>query len=61
MANNQKNDYIGPAQVARILHVSPKTVSRWAAQGWLLCVVTLGGHRRFRRQDVETVAQEMTS
>ena len=61
MANNQKNDYIGPAQVARILHVSPKTVSRWAAQGWLPCVVTLGGHRRFRRQDVETVAQEMTS
>ena len=61
MANNQKNDYIGPAQVARILHVSPKTVSRWAAQGWLPCVVTLGGHRRFRRQDVETVAQEMAS
>ena len=61
MANDQEDDYLGPGEVARMLHVSPKTVSRWAAQGWLPCLVTLGGHRRFRRQDVEDVAQEMAA
>ena len=59
MNTSQDDDYLGPGQVARILHVSPKTVSRWATQGWLPCVVTLGGHRRFRRQTIEEIAREM--
>ncbi len=57
--NDQESDYLGPGEVARILHVSPKTVSRWAEQGYLPCLVTLGGHRRFRRKDVEEVARGM--
>ncbi len=61
MDTDQQDDYLGPGEVARILHVSPKTVSRWAAQGWLPCLVTLGGHRRFRREDVEEVAREMAA
>ncbi len=52
-------EYLGPGEVARVLHVSPKTVSRWAEQGWLPCLVTLGGHRRFRREDVEEIARQM--
>jgi excisionase family DNA binding protein len=32
--------------VADILHVSPKTVSRWAKEGKLPFLKTLGGHRR---------------
>lgn len=59
MKNDQDNDYLRPAEVARILHVSPKTVSRWASQGSLPCLVTLGGHRRFRREDVEQIARQM--
>ncbi|MDP8936232.1 MAG: helix-turn-helix domain-containing protein [Actinomycetota bacterium] len=54
-------DYLAPGDVARVLHVSPKTVSRWASQGWLPCLVTLGGHRRFRREDVEEVARKMAA
>ena len=42
-----------------MLHVSPKTISRWASQGLLPCLVTLGGHRRFRRADVEEIARGM--
>ncbi len=61
MDTDQPDVYLGPGEVARILHVSPKTVSRWAAQGWLPCLVTLGGHRRFRREDVEVVAREMAA
>ncbi len=59
MSNQQDDNYLGPGEVARMLHVSPKTVSRWASQGWLPCLVTLGGHRRFRREDVEEIAREM--
>lgn len=54
-----EDQYLTPGEVARMLHVSPKTISRWASQGLLPCLVTLGGHRRFRRADVEEIARGM--
>ncbi len=30
-----------------MLHVSPKTISRWSRDGKLPAVVTPGGHRRY--------------
>lgn len=48
-------EYLSPSQTAELLHVSPKTVTRWATQGRLPAIVTLGGHRRFRRSDVEAI------
>jgi len=39
--------FLHPAEVAAILQVSPKTVSRWAKQGLLTYQRTLGGHRRY--------------
>jgi excisionase family DNA binding protein len=39
--------YLRAAEVADILHVSPKTVSRWAKEGKLPFLKTLGGHRRY--------------
>ena len=51
--------YLTPGQVARMLGVSPKTVYRWATAGRIPCVVTLGGHRRFRRDDIAAVASSM--
>ena len=39
--------YLLAAEVARLLHVSPKTVTRWAKEGRLPHTRTLGGHRRF--------------
>ena len=53
--------YLTPSQAARILHVSPKTVDRWADQGRIPCVVTLGGHRRFSRDAVLAVADQMAA
>jgi len=44
-----------------MLHVSPKTVNRWAHEGRLACIVTLGGHRRFPRQEVERIADQMAN
>jgi excisionase family DNA binding protein len=46
-ADAQKDEYLLAAHVGRLLHVSPKTVSRWAKEGKLPYVRTLGGHRRF--------------
>ena len=47
-----REDYLAPGDVARLLCVSARTVSRWADQGKLPHLVTLGGHRRFRLSDV---------
>ncbi len=41
-------------QVARLLHVSEATVKRWADDGALESVKTVGGHRRF---GIQTIAQ----
>ncbi len=60
MDDTQEADYLTPGEVARLLHVSPKTVSRWAGRGLIPCVVTLGGHRRFSRDDVEEAARRMS-
>lgn len=56
----EDRDFLTPGQVAELLHVSPKTVSRWASQGLLPCLVTLGGHRRFRRRDIERIERQMS-
>ena len=44
-----------PKQVADQLGVHPDTVSRWARTGVLTAVRGGGGHRRFRREDVEAL------
>lgn len=41
-----------PAEVAKMFHVDPKTVTRWAQAGKLTYMRTLGGHRRYRRDEV---------
>src|ERR1700712_4061890 len=41
-----------PAEVAAMLFVDPKTVTRWARAGKLDAIRTPGGHRRYRRSDV---------
>ena len=56
-----KSEYLTPGEVARMLHVSPKTVNRWAHEGRIACIVTLGGHRRFQRDVVERIASQMAS
>ena len=44
-------------EVAELLGVSPNTVSRWAREGRLPSVLTLGGHRRFASEDVEKLVR----
>jgi excisionase family DNA binding protein len=42
-----------PREVAELFGVDPKTVTRWAKAGKLTSIRTLGGHRRFRKSEVE--------
>lgn len=53
-------DFLTPGEAARMLHVSPKTITRWALDGRISCIVTLGGHRRFPRQEIEAIARRMS-
>jgi excisionase family DNA binding protein len=51
--------YLRAAEVADILHVSPKTVSRWAKEGKLPFLKTLGGHRRYPATEIRQLADEL--
>jgi excisionase family DNA binding protein len=51
--------YLHTAEVADILHVSPKTVSRWAKEGKLPFLKTLGGHRRYPAAEIRQLAEEL--
>lgn len=42
-----------PAEVAALFRVDPKTVTRWAKAGKLSSIRTLGGHRRYRAEEVK--------
>jgi excisionase family DNA binding protein len=44
-----------PAEVATMFRVDPKTVTRWARAGKLTSVRTLGGHRRYRENEVRSL------
>jgi excisionase family DNA binding protein len=49
-----------PAEVATVLYVDPKTVTRWAVAGKVSCVRTPGGHRRFLTSEILVLATANT-
>ena len=49
--------YLSLGKAARELGVSPATVRRWTASGFLPCVRTAGGHRRIASDDVAELAR----
>ena len=51
--------YMRTAEAARVLRVSTKTVSRWAKEGKIPHVVTLGGHRRFPARAIYELADRL--
>jgi excisionase family DNA binding protein len=54
-----KSSYLLPGEVAEVLQVSPKTVTRWAKEGKLPSRRTLGGHRRYVRADIESLVERL--
>ena len=54
-----QDELLTPAEVAAMFRVDPKTVTRWAQAGKLSAVRTLGGHRRFRADDIRRSLEEI--
>lgn len=51
-------ELLTPGQAAKILGVDPKTVARYARQGELSFQRTLGGHRRFKANEIRALAEK---
>jgi colicin import membrane protein len=49
---SHRDELLSRSGVAEIVHVDPKTVTRWADAGKLKSFRTPGGHRRFYRSEV---------
>ena len=52
MRAESEDTLLTPAEVAALFRVDPKTVTRWARAGKLTSIRTLGGHRRYRADEV---------
>lgn len=46
-----------PSEVAAIFRVDPKTVTRWARDGRISSIRTLGGHRRYHEAEVQALLE----
>jgi excisionase family DNA binding protein len=56
----QAPSYLRTSQVADLLQVSPKTVSRWAKEERLPFLRTLGGHRRYPEAEIRQLLADNT-
>jgi len=52
--------YFYTAEVAQLLRVSPKTVTRWAKEGKLPFLRTVGGHRRYPETEIRALIAALT-
>lgn len=56
MAGQTEREWLNLSEAARLLGVHPSTVRTWADKGEVASQRTRGGHRRFRREDLEAWA-----
>jgi excisionase family DNA binding protein len=49
-----ENDWLTLGQAAKFLGVAQSTIRKWSDQGRVPAFYTPGGHRRYRRRDLET-------
>ncbi|MDN3460826.1 BldC family transcriptional regulator [Rhodococcus sp. APC 3903] len=54
------DDFLTPGHVAALFHVTPKTVGRWAAEGKIGYITTVGGHRRYFRADIHALLRALS-
>lgn len=57
MTAAEQDRVLTTSEVARLMHVAPKTVSRWVEAGKLVGFKTLGGHRRFHESEVQAAIE----
>ena len=54
MAHRDDSDWLTLGQAARFLGVAQSTIRKWSDQGRVPAFYTPGGHRRYRRGDLES-------
>jgi excisionase family DNA binding protein len=59
LVSDGREGWLTPGEVARLFGVDPKTVTRWAAAGKLSPQRTLGGHRRYRADEVHALLDQL--
>lgn len=57
--NKPREALLTPGEVAALFRVDPKTVTRWAKAGKLTAIRTLGGHRRYKENEVREYLSEI--
>lgn len=50
--------FLTPREVAQLFGVRTTTIARWARAGRLQATLTPGGHRRYRRADVQELLDD---
>lgn len=60
MTSARPGEFLTPSEVAALFGVDAKTVSRWARDGKLSCIRTLGGHRRYRATEVHALLASLS-
>ncbi|MDR5710244.1 MAG: helix-turn-helix domain-containing protein [Armatimonadota bacterium] len=55
----KERPYLSRKEVAELFCVSPSTITRWAKIQKLPSVCTLGGQRRYPRQEIERLVREL--
>jgi excisionase family DNA binding protein len=51
----EPDQLLTPSEVATLFRVDPKTVTRWAREGKLTSIRTLGGHRRYKESEIRAL------
>jgi excisionase family DNA binding protein len=51
----ENDKLLPPGEVAKMLGVDPKTLTRWANANKIPSIRTLGGHRRYRESEVKKI------
>ncbi len=54
-----RGELLGITRASKVLGVHPRTLRRWADEGYVPHVQTPGGHRRFLRGDLEQFVRRM--
>jgi excisionase family DNA binding protein len=54
MASKEESEWLTLGQAARFLGVAQSTIRKWSDQGRVPAFYTPGGHRRYRRADLES-------
>ncbi len=57
MMSRNGDKLLTPSEVATLFRVDPKTVTRWAKTGKISSIRTLGGHRRYRENEVRDLLE----